>query len=94
MGRRRYSTGLGGVRFSLLAAAYSHAALGEKVVSNVTKLQYCGVAFGRNDQSLGYKLIKNCPFVPFQIRVGSLQQIAKDRDFEVRDIICHDIAPL
>ena len=79
------------MRFSLLAAANSHAALGEKVVSIVTKLQYCGVAFGRNDQSLSYKLIKNCPFVPFQIRAGSLQQIAKDRNFEVRDIICHDI---
>ena len=86
--------GAGGVRFSLLAAAYSHAALGEKVVSNVTKLQYCGVAFGRNNQPLSYKLIQNFPFVPFQIRVRSLQQIAKDRNFEVRDIICHDIALL
>ena len=82
------------VCFTVLAAAYSHAALGEKVMSIVTKLEYCGVAFGRNDQSLSYKLIKNGPFVPLQIRAGSLQQIAKHRNFEVRKIICHDIASL
>jgi hypothetical protein len=51
----------------LLAAAYSHAALRENVMSIVTKLEYCGIAFGRNDQSLSYKLIKNRPFAPLQI---------------------------
>jgi hypothetical protein len=57
----------------LLAAAYSHAALRENVMSIVTKLEYCGIAFGWNDQSLSYKLIKNGPFVPLQICAGSIQ---------------------
>jgi hypothetical protein len=56
-----------------LATAYSHAALGEKVVSFVTKLEFCGVVFGRLDESLRDKLIKNSPFVRLQIRAGSLQ---------------------
>ena len=63
-------------------------------MSVATKLEYRGVVVGRNDQSLSYKLIKNGPFVPFQLRAGSLQQIAKDRNFEVREVICHDIASL
>jgi hypothetical protein len=80
--------------FTLLAAAYSHAALGQKVVSIITKLEYCGVALGRNDQSLGNKPIKNGPFVSLQIRSRPLKQIAKHRNFEIRQIICHDIASL
>jgi hypothetical protein len=36
-----------------LATAYSYATLGEEVVSLVTKLESCRVAFGRHDKSLG-----------------------------------------
>jgi hypothetical protein len=64
------------------------------VVSLLTKLEFCGVVFGRLDKSLCDKLIKKSPFVRLQIRAGSLQQIAKDRNFQVRDIIiCHDTGP-
>jgi hypothetical protein len=42
-------------------------------VSFVTKLEFCGVVFGRLDESLRDKLIKNSPFVRLQIRAGSLQ---------------------
>jgi len=77
-----------------LATAYSYAALGEKVVSLLTQLDFRGVVFGRLDKSFCDKLIKNSPFVRLQIRPGSFQQIAKDRNFQVREIIiCHDTGP-
>jgi hypothetical protein len=77
-----------------LTTAYSYAALGQKVVSLLTKLEFCRVVFGRLDKSLCDKLIKDSPFVRLQIRAGSFQQIAKDRDFQVREIIiCHDTGP-
>jgi hypothetical protein len=64
------------------------------VVSLLPKLEFCGVVFGRLDKVLCDKLIKNSPFVGLQIRAGSLKQIAKDRNFQVREIIiCHDAGP-
>jgi hypothetical protein len=64
------------------------------VVSLLTKLELRGIVFGRLDKSLCDKLIKNGSFVRLQIRAGSLQQIAKDRNFQVREIIiCHDTGP-
>jgi hypothetical protein len=89
IGRARVVT----TRLLFLTAAYSHPALGEEVVSLVSKLEFCRFVFGRLDEFLGNKLIKNSLFVRLQIRAGSLQQIAKDRNFEVREIICHDIDP-
>ncbi|MGB8074668.1 MAG: hypothetical protein WCF55_17750, partial [Pseudolabrys sp.] len=75
-----------------LATAYAYASFGEEMVSLVTKLEFCRLVFGRLDKSLCDKLIKKSPFVRLQIRAGSLQQIAKDRNFQVRDIIiCHDM---
>jgi hypothetical protein len=79
---------------ALLTTAYSHAALGQKVVSLLTKLEFCGVVLGRLDKSFCGKLVKDSPLVRLQIRAGSLQQIAKDRNFQVRKIIiCHGTGP-
>ena len=56
-----------------LAATYSHAALSKKVMSLVTKLEFCRLVFGRLDQFLGNKLIQNGPFVRLQIRARTVQ---------------------
>jgi hypothetical protein len=56
-----------------LTTAYTHATLGEKVMSLVTKLEFCRVVFGRLDKSLGNKVIQNSPFVRLQIGAGSLK---------------------
>jgi hypothetical protein len=74
-----------------LAAAYSDAPLGQNVASPVTNLEHRRVALCRLDKSLSEELIKDDPLVGLQIGVGSLQQIAKNRNFEVRKIFCHDI---
>jgi len=42
-------------------------------MSLVTKLEFCRLAFGRLDQSLRNKLIKNGPFVRLQICTWSVQ---------------------
>ena len=76
-----------------LAAAYSHAALREKVVSLVAQLKFCRIVFGRLDKSLRNELIEKSPPVRPQISAGALQQVAKDGDFEVREIIRHDVGP-
>ena len=56
-----------------LTTAYTHATLGEKVMSLVTKLEFCRVVFGRLDKSLANKVIQNSPFVRLQIGAGSLK---------------------
>jgi hypothetical protein len=56
-----------------LTTAYTHATLGEKVMSLVTKLEFCRVVFTRLDKSLGNKVIQNSPFVRLQISAGSLK---------------------
>jgi hypothetical protein len=61
------------ISLDLLTTAYSYATLGEKVVSLVTKLEFCGLAFGRLDKSFGDKLIQNSSFVRLQIRAGAVQ---------------------
>jgi hypothetical protein len=60
-------------RLDLLTTAYSYATLGEKVVSLVTKLEFCGLAFGRLDKSFCDKLIENSSFVRLQIRTRAVQ---------------------
>ena len=70
---------------TLLSAAYPYTAFRQKVVSIVTELKYCGIALGGDDQSLSHKLVKNVPFVHLQVCAGPIQQITKDRNFEVRE---------
>jgi hypothetical protein len=47
-----------------LATAYSHAALGEDVVSSVTKFEFSRLIFDWLDKFLRNKLIKHGSFVP------------------------------
>jgi hypothetical protein len=56
----------------------------------VAKLQFSGFAFCRLDKPLRRELVKNGPFMRFQVCARTLQQIAKNRNFEVREIIRHD----
>jgi hypothetical protein len=56
-----------------LATAYSYATLSEKVMSLVTKLEFCRFVFGWLDQSLRNKLMKNGSFVPLQICAWSVE---------------------
>ncbi len=50
-----------------LATAYSDTPLREKVVSLVSKLEFCWIVIGQLDKSLRDKLIKNRPLVCLQI---------------------------
>ena len=79
--------------YTLLSAAYPYAAFRQKVVSIVTELKYCGIALGGDDQSLSHKLVKNVPFVHLQVCAGPIQQNTKDRNFQIREVICADIDP-
>ena len=79
--------------YTLLSAAYPYAAFRQKVVSIVTELKYGGIEFGGDDQSLGHKLVQNGPFVPLQVCAGPIQQNTKDRNFQIREVICADIDP-
>ena len=73
-----------------LSAAHAHATLGEKMVSFVTKLNPCRIIFKPYDKFLFKKLIKDSFLMRFQVDAGTVQQITKNRDFEIRDIICLD----
>ena len=61
------------ISLDLLTTAYSYATLGEKVVSLVTKLEFCRYAFDGLDKPLCDKLIENSSFVRLQIRAGAIQ---------------------
>ncbi len=59
----------------------------------VGKLEFCWIVIDKRDKSLCGKTFKNCPPVRLQICAGTCQQIAKDRNFYAREIICHQIGP-
>src|SRR5579872_1719804 len=72
------------------AAAYSNAALGEKLFGG--QLIFCRRLVIRHDKTLRGQPIKNFSLISIQIR--SLQHIAKDRNFFISDDgIRHYTAP-
>ena len=79
----------------VLAAAWSNAALGEKLLSFSGKFVFDRrLLASSHDKTFCNKLIKNLPFVCIQIRTPSFQYVAKDRNFLVTyERICHDTAP-
>jgi hypothetical protein len=83
-----------------LAAAYSHAELGEKDLRLGSVLVFCnGVSISGLDKSMSNQAIESPPFICIQIfgalHAPSANDVAKDRQFLVvdDDAFCHLTAP-